>query len=77
MNPKDTIKLDVPLFIRLLEYAREDAKDDMDLHRVAENVIDLSKMGETLGMIDYNTIIGPSEEIQEMYRLQRIAGIIK
>jgi len=28
-------------------------------------------------MIDYNTIIGPSEEIQEMYRLQRIAGIIK
>jgi hypothetical protein len=52
MNPKDTIKLDVPLFIRLLEYAREDAKDDMDLHRVAENAIDLSRIGGTLGMID-------------------------
>jgi hypothetical protein len=35
MNPKDIIKLDVPLFIRLLEYAREDAKSDMDLHKVA------------------------------------------
>ncbi len=34
MNPKDTIKLDVPLFIRLFEYATEDAKDDMDLHRI-------------------------------------------
>jgi hypothetical protein len=33
MNPKDTITVDVPLFIRLLEYAREDAKTDMDLHR--------------------------------------------
>ena len=77
MNPKDIIKLDVPLFIRLLEYAREDAKDDMDLHRVAENIIDLSKVGITLGMIDYNTIIGPSEDLQERYQLQRRAGIIK
>jgi hypothetical protein len=77
MNPKDIIKLDVPLFIRLLEYAREDAKDDMDLHSVAENIIDLSKTGITLGMIDYNTIIGPSEDLQERYQLQRRAGIIK
>jgi hypothetical protein len=35
MNPKDIIKLDIPLLIRLLEYAREDAKTDMDLHNVA------------------------------------------
>ena len=31
-NPTDIISVDVPLFIRLLEYAREDAKTDMDLH---------------------------------------------
>ena len=77
MNPKDTIKLDVPLFIRLLEYAREDAKDDMDLHRVAENVISLSSIGETLGMIDYENIVGSSEELAERRMLQVRAGIIK
>lgn len=77
MNPKDVIKLDVPLFIRLLEYAREDAKDDMDLHRVAENVISLSSVGETLGMIDYATIVGSSEEMNERRMLQIRAGIIK
>jgi len=31
MNPQDKITVDVPLFIRLLEYAREDAKTDIDL----------------------------------------------
>jgi len=77
MNPKDTIKLDVPLFIRLLEYAREDAKDDMDLHRVTENIISLSSIGETLGMIDYENIIGPQENIEEIRRWQIRAGIIK
>jgi hypothetical protein len=77
MNPKDTIKLDVPLFIRLLEYAREDAKDDMDLHRVAENAIDLSRFAGTLGMIDYENIIGPQENIEEIKRWQLRAGIIK
>ena len=77
MNPKDTIKLDVPLFIRLLEYAREDAKDDMDLHRVAENAIDLSRFAGTLGMIDYENIIGSQENIEEIKRWQIRAGIIK
>ena len=77
MNPRDTIKLDVPLFIRLLEYAREDAKDDMELHRVAENVIELVRYGETLGMIDYLNILGPQENIDEIRRMKVRAGIIK
>jgi hypothetical protein len=77
MNPKDKITVDVPLFIRLLEYAREDAKDDMDLHRVAENAIELSRYAGTLGMIDYDTIVGDGQEIEEIKRNQRLAGIIK
>ena len=77
MNPKDVIKLDVPLFIRLLEYAREDATDDMDLHRVAENATDLSRLAGVLGMVDYNTIVGDGQEIEEIKRNQRLAGIIK
>ena len=47
-NPKDVIKLDVPLFIRLLEYAREDAKNDMDLHELADNIIEMSSEGRVL-----------------------------
>ena len=78
MNPKDTIKVDVPLFIRLLEYAREDAKTDMDLHNVAENIIRLSETGKTLSMNDYDTIVGSTEEeLDEMRIWQVRAGIIK
>jgi len=77
MNPRDTVKLDIPLFIRLLEYAREDATDDMDLHRIAENAIDLSRLGGILGMIDYPAIIGSQEEMNERRMLQVRAGIIK
>jgi hypothetical protein len=46
----DTITVDVPLMIRLLEYAREDAETDMDLHNVAEQLIALSQSGQTLSM---------------------------
>ena len=34
VDEKDTVTLDIPLMIRVLEYAREDAKTDMDLHKV-------------------------------------------
>ena len=78
MNPRDTITVDVPLFIRLLEYAREDAQTDMDLHNVADNIIDLSEEGEVLTMDNYNAIVGTSEEeIAERKMLQVRAGIIK
>jgi GNAT superfamily N-acetyltransferase len=51
----DKITMDVPLFIRLLEFAREDAKDDMELHTLTENAL---KMGDkTLTMEDYNEIV--------------------
>jgi hypothetical protein len=56
INPTDSITLDVPLFIRMLEYAREDAKTDMDLHNVTDNALKLSTTGKTLTMADYNQI---------------------
>jgi hypothetical protein len=77
MNPRDIITVDVPLFIRLLEYAREDAQSDMDLHDVAQNIISLSVSGKTLSMNDYSTIIGSQENIDEIRMLQVRAGIIK
>lgn len=54
---EDVIKMDVPLFIRSQEYAREDAKSDADLHEFADNAIDLSQSGETLEMDDYNKLV--------------------
>jgi hypothetical protein len=77
MNPKDIITVDVPLFIRLLEYAREDAQADVDLHDVAEKIISLSASGKTLTMNDYKLIIGSQEDIAEIRAWQVRAGIIK
>ncbi len=52
----DIVKLDVPLFIRLLELAREDVKQDADLHDVAEAVIKMSQQG-VVTMADYDKIV--------------------
>jgi len=71
-NPSDKITLDVPLFIRLLEYAREDAKTDMDLHNVAEKAIVASEIGKTLTMADYDGLIAGNSEDQEMNEIKRM-----
>ena len=74
-NPRDEVTVDIPLLIRLLEFAREDAQTDMDLHSLADNLINLSPDGNTLTMADYDELVmglagdedaeGPSEEEDE------------
>jgi hypothetical protein len=64
-NPQDKITMDVPLFIRMLEYAREDASTDVDLHDVAEKAIGLSSEDKVLTMADYEFIIGGTESLDE------------
>jgi hypothetical protein len=54
----DTVSMDVPLLLRMMEYAREDAKTDEDLHDVAEKMIELSKHHDYLCMDNYNEIVG-------------------
>jgi hypothetical protein len=61
-DPADTVTVDVPLLIRIMEYAKEDAKSDLDLHNVAEKLIGLSREGRTLTMDDYDTMIGGVNE---------------
>ena len=75
----DIVKLDVPLFIRLLELAREDVKQDADLHDVAEAVIRLSQEGIAT-MADYDQIVGfmqkqgdPAKE--EIARIRQLGGM--
>jgi hypothetical protein len=58
LNPPDAVTVDIPLLLRLLEYAKEDAKTDMDLHNVTEKLIQMSGEGETLSMKDYDAIVG-------------------
>lgn len=70
-NKPDAIKMDVPLFIRMLEYAREDAKTDMDLHVVTEKLVGLmTNDNTTLTMDNYNHIVGgkktePTEQMSD------------
>jgi len=60
-NPIDKVTMDIPLLLRVLEYSKEDAKTDMDLHTVTQNLINLSKGGKTLNMSDYETIVRSAE----------------
>ena len=71
-NPSDKVTLDIPLFIRLLEYAREDAKTDIDLHNVAEKAITASETGKTLTMAEYDRLVAGSSEDQEMNEIKRM-----
>jgi len=77
----DVIKLDVPTFLRLLELAREDVKDDADLHDIAEIVTKLSQQG-VVTMSDYNDIVdfmksqGHQQEPEdELDRIRKLGGI--
>jgi hypothetical protein len=49
----DTITMNIPLFIRMLEYAKEDAKDDIDLHKVTEYFLNKNTGNPTFTMKDY------------------------
>lgn len=62
-NPEDVVSFDVPLFIRLLEFAREDATDDETLHKVTDNIIKMSQDGQVLNMDQYDQIVDTKAEI--------------
>jgi hypothetical protein len=68
-DAKDTVTMDIPLLIRVLEYAREDAKTDMDLHKVVENLINMRGEG-ALSMDMYNKIVAIKEEIERIDELK-------
>ncbi len=68
VDKEDTLTFDIPLMIRMLELAREDVKDDMELHRITERLIEIRNKG-TLTMDDYDFIAGIKklkEEIEEL-----------
>jgi hypothetical protein len=62
-DKKDSITFDIPLLIRVLELAREDVKDDMELHRIVERLIDIRNKG-MLTMDDYSFIAKLKEDCE-------------
>jgi len=75
----DIVKLDVPLFIRLLELAREDVKQDADLHDLAEAVIKLSQEG-VVTMADHDQIVAFMQKqgdsaTEEITRIKQLGGM--
>jgi len=61
----DTITMDVPLFLRMLEYAREDAENDLDLHNVTEKAVAGTKQQGVLSMDDYEMLVGELKQLSE------------
>jgi hypothetical protein len=69
-NPVDIISMDVPLFIRMLEFAREDASTDMDLHDLAEKAVKMSAEGQPMSMMHYDELIAkgaPATDAMSLY----------
>jgi len=55
-------RMNIPLFIRLLEYAKEDAKTDMDLHSLAEKIRYVHP-NHLLTMEDYAFLVSPHNRV--------------
>lgn len=53
---EDIIQMNSPTYLRSLEFAREDAKEDVDLHKVTENAVALSK-AHPIRMDDYDELV--------------------
>ena len=56
VDKKDTVTFDIPLLIRVLEFAREELKSDILLHKLVERLISMRGKG-TLTMNQYGQIV--------------------
>lgn len=74
----DVIKLNVPLFLRLIELAREDIKDDVPLHRMTEIMIRISQ--DKVATIDdyeniYRYTMKDEKKDDELATIKRLGGM--
>ena len=61
---KDTVCMDIPLLIRVLEFIREDVKTDVELHNTVERLIDM-RHDVPLTMEHYDSITGKLKESKD------------
>ena len=69
LSGQDTVSMDIPFLIRALEYAKEDAKTDLDLHSAVERMLDAAKAGNPLRMADYDAVFGKAGMIETIARM--------
>lgn len=74
----DVIKLNVPLFLRLIELAREDIKDDVPLHRMTEIMTRISQ--DKVATIDdyeniYRYTMKDENKNDELAMIKRLGGM--
>ena len=87
MQRDDVIKMNVPLFLRLLELVREEVKDDVPLHTLTEIAVRLSN-DHVMSMDDYENILaymsrgendfgdnGYDEADEELETIKRLGGM--
>lgn len=74
MNEDDVIKLNVPLFLRLVELAREDIKDDVPLHLMTEILTRISQ-DKVATIDDYENIKSYTLKNDELDDIKRLGGI--
>jgi len=87
MQDDDIIKMNVPLFLRLLELVREEVKDDVPLHTLTEIAVRLSN-DHVMSMDDYENILaymsrgkhdfgdnGYDESEAELETIKRLGGM--
>jgi hypothetical protein len=73
----DVIKIDVPTFLRLLELAREDVKEDPDLHDLTQKIVAISQE-RVVTMADYKDIVGFMKKQgsdEELNRIRKLGGL--
>lgn len=81
-DQQDHVSLDIPLFIRILELAREDIHSDPELHKMVERVISLKNNG-VLSMDNYDVIAGTNTAPEsprphassDLESIKRLAGL--
>ena len=62
-NEEDVVKFNIPLILKMLEWAREESSKDMELHVIVERLIELSEEGDTLTMDNYSEIVCMDPEL--------------
>lgn len=65
INEQDVIHINVPLLLRLLEWSKEEAAADIDLHYVVERLVELSERGDVLKMDNYLQAVPHTKNLQE------------
>jgi hypothetical protein len=53
------------LLLRLLEWSKEEAAADIDLHYVVERLVELSERGDVLKMDNYLQIVPHTKNLEE------------